>query len=36
MNKILEKLQQGMDRMQIAQEVGVSYSTVNKYLRTQK
>lgn len=36
MSKILEKLQQGMDRFQIAEEVGVSYSTVNRYLRTQK
>lgn len=36
MNKILEKLHQGLDRFQIAEEIGVSYSTVNKYLRTQK
>ena len=36
MNKILEKLQQGIDRMQIAEEIGISYSTVNKYLRSQK
>ena len=36
MSKILEKLQQGMSRIQIAEEVGVSYSTVNKYLRTQQ
>ena len=35
MSKILEKLQQGMDRMQIAEEIGVSYSTVNRYLRIQ-
>lgn len=36
MNKILEKLHQGLNRFQIAEEIGVSYSTVNKYLRTQK
>ncbi len=33
MKKIIEKINEGLEKTEIAKVLGISYSTVNRYLR---